>query len=366
MKAGFHAPLPPARTGVADYASSLLGALRRLGDVQDDAQQADIRLYHIGNNQLHAAIHDRCLREAGVVVLHDAVLHHFYLGQLDRMAYVAEFAYNYGLWTVDCAEGLWKTRARSGGDPRYFAYPMLRRVAERALAVVVHNPEAAALVRAHASFVDIVEIPHLFEMPALPTPDEIVRTRADLGAGPATHVFAVFGHLRESKRLPAILRAFARIRTSVDCRLLIAGEFASGDLERTLAPALRGEGVVRRPYAPEADFWRLAASVDSVINLRYPAAGETSGIAVRLMGIGKPLLLSAQREIARIPEGACICIDHGPAEEDMLAESMLWLARNPDAGRAIGRAAAAHIAAEHSLDRVAARYWEVLAGCYHK
>jgi hypothetical protein len=43
--------------------------------------------------------------------------------------------------------------------------------------------------------------------------------------------------------------------------------------------------------------------VDACINLRYPAAGETSGIAIRLMGIGKPVLLT-DGEVLAFPEGA--------------------------------------------------------------
>ena len=39
MTAGFYSPLPPARTGVADYAARLLGALRRYGNVEVSAQR---------------------------------------------------------------------------------------------------------------------------------------------------------------------------------------------------------------------------------------------------------------------------------------------------------------------------------------
>ena len=58
-------------------------------------------------------------------------------------------------------------------------------------------------------------------------------------------------------------------------------------------------------------------------------AGETSGIAIRLMGLGKTVLVSAGEETSRFPEAACVRVDPGQAEEEMLAEYLVWLARCP-------------------------------------
>ena len=74
--------------------------------------------------------------------------------------------------------------------------------------------------------------------------------------------------------------------------LLIAGQFVSTDLERAVAPLLDAPGIWRLPYLAESEFWLAARAVDACINLRYPAAGESSGIAVRMMGIGKPVMVT--------------------------------------------------------------------------
>src|ERR1051326_2714456 len=114
MTVGFHSPLPPARTGVADYAAALLAGLRELGSVE--IGRGDVPLYHLGNNRLHAEIYRRALDEPGVVVLHDAVLHHFLLGQLDEETYLDEFVYNYGEWSRGLAHALWQGRGSSASD----------------------------------------------------------------------------------------------------------------------------------------------------------------------------------------------------------------------------------------------------------
>lgn len=362
MTIGCHAPLPPARTGVADYAAALVRELGRHAEIRiNPSRPCDAELYHLGNNQLHRGIYRRALERLGVAVLHDAVLQHFFLGALDEEEYVEEFVYNYGEWYRGLARELWRNRSRSAPDPRYFRYPMLRRIAERSLAVVVHNPAAARMAAAHAPRARIVEIPHL-NLPLPPAdPVAVTRLRERLGVAPHAALFGVFGYLRPSKRVHAILRAFAAVRhRAPECVLLVAGRFESEEFERSLAPWLETPGVRRAGFLG-AEAWAVhAAAVDVCLNLRYPAAGETSGIAIRMMGLGKAVILTAGEENARFPEAACIRVDAGPAEEAMLAQFMLWLARDAAARERIGRLAAAHIAREHDPGRCAERYLEVL------
>jgi glycosyltransferase involved in cell wall biosynthesis len=368
VKVGFYSPLPPARTGVADYSAALLRALVPFGELEVNARHADIALYHLGNNRLHREIYQRALDTPGVVVLHDAVLHHFYLDALNADEYVAEFTYNYGVWSEDLARDLWQRRARSSTETEYFRYPMLRRVAERSRGVIVHNGRAAAMVREHAPNAVVYEIPHLFAPPTGLAPEaEVIRWRAAQGIAPRTLLAGVFGYLRESKRLTSILRAFQRARAACEIALLVAGDFVSSDLERAMAPLLGSDpAIVRIGHVRERDFWLHAAAVDACINLRYPAAGETSGIGIRLMGIGKPVLVTAGEETAHFPDCACLRVDPGPAEDEMLAEYLVWLARFPDDACAIGRRAAAHVREYHAPERVAALYWQALTDCYHK
>jgi glycosyltransferase involved in cell wall biosynthesis len=371
LTVGFFSPLPPARSGVADYSAELLRALTPLGSVKVNAKHADagidVPLYHLGNNPLHGEIYGQALKTPGVAVLHDAVLHHFFLGGNER-EYIAEFVYNYGHWSEDLARELWRRRSRSAADPEYFRYPMIKRVAERSRAVIVHNPRAAALVHEHVRGVKVHEIPHLFALPAnLPPQSEVIRWRAGMGVASHTFLVGVFGHLRESKRLLALLRAFRRARRAADIVLLVAGDFVSADLARAAEPLLRNEtGILRIGYLDEREFWLCASAVDACLNLRYPMAGETSGIAIRLMGLGKTVLVSAGEETSRFPEAACVRVDPGQAEEDMLAEYLVWLARCPGDSRAIGQRAAEYIREHHAPARVAGLYWRALTDCYHK
>ena len=351
MKLGYFAPLPPARTGVAAYAETLLKALRaEAGEGRHVVLgEGEVNLYQIGNNPLHAAIYRRALEQPGVVLLHDAVLHHFLLGQLDRERYIEEFGFNYGTWQTGAAARLWDHRAGSGGDPRYFEYPMLKRLAERSRAVIVHNAEAASMVRAHAAETPVEVVPHLFERPVI---DEVAAARLR-DTLPGGALFGVFGHLRESKRLPTVLRALERVPAA---SLLVSGDFVSEDYARAFRDRLAGPRITWLPYAPEHEFWMRAAAVDACINLKWPSAGETSGIAVRLAGIGKPVIGTAPGG----EELAAITVEPGPSEDAHLAAAMQWMVESPGDRRRLGQEAAVRIERDHQPARVAQRIWQLV------
>jgi glycosyltransferase involved in cell wall biosynthesis len=365
MNLAYFAPLPPAPSGVADYAQTLLTALQARIPISVNAanRSTSTRLYHIGNNPLHWEHYQRALREPGVILLHDAVLHHLLLGQLSRDAYVEEFAFNYGEWYRDTAARYWNRRAQSVSDPAFFARPMLRRLAEASLAVLVHNPAAAQLVRAHHPSARVEVIPHFFEAPRDHSYLEIDEYRERVLGVPRTEVlFAVLGHLRETKRLDTILRVYETLRRQgLAIRLLIQGEFVGPDLERSLGPLLEQPGILRRGFLNAEEWWLMARSLDGAINLRWPSAGESSGIATRLLGIAKPVLVTRGPETSALPEVSVVKIDPGLAEREQLTHYWAWLASNQDARLAVGRHGAIHIRDHHSLAAIADRVLATLA-----
>lgn len=359
---GYHAPAPGSHSGIADYAETLRLALEHFGRVDSGAATADIHLYHLGNNRLHEEIYARALQTPGVIVLHDAVLHHFFLGTLPHEGYILEWLYNYGEWQRDLGEELWRERAKSSVDPRYFGFPMLRRILECSRAVIVHNPGAAAMVRATDAAIPVTIIPHFCDVIEPPDWFETARFRQSLGIAASTRLFGIFGYLREPKRVLPCIHAFQKLHAiKPDTALLLAGEAVSGDLARLLRSELRAHpALYRLPHLSEAAFRIAAAAVDCCLNLRYPGAGESSGIAVRLMSLAKPVIVTDNSENADFPPAAVIRNSPGVAEAEELFEHMLLVTQFPSIARDIGIEARRHIREQHALDAVARRYWEVL------
>jgi hypothetical protein len=361
---GYHAPPPGSHSGVADYAETLRVALERLGKVERGASTADINLYHLGNNRLHEDIYARALATPGVVVLHDAVLHHFLLGSLSHEQYICEWVYNQGEWRRDLGEELWRERARASVDPRYFQFPMLRRIVDRSLRVIVHNPGASAIVRRQGAK-QVGIIPHFCEVGepsgAAPLAVEAALFRERTGIGQGVRLFGVFGYLREPKRVIPCIKAFLRLHAvRPETALLLAGEVVSGDLERVLQIEANHPAIYRLGRLSERDFLIAGAAVDCCLNLRYPGAGETSGIAVRLMGRAKPVIVTDNAENSDFPATAVLRVSPGVAEGQELFDHMLLVTEFPAVGRDIGREAVLHIRKHHALDSVARQYWQAL------
>jgi len=353
-----HAPPAGVRSGIADYAATLDRALAPLG-------QPPVDLYHLGNNGLHAQIYQRALEHPGVAVLHDAVLHHFLLWSLSREQYIAEFVYNYGEWSRHLAEDLWEGRSSAGVDPRYFRFGMLRRIMERSRAVIVHNPGAARIALEHSApgsdAAKIHVIPHFFEPADIPDHADTARFREQLGIGQGAILFGIFGYLRETKRVLTCLRAFRELNSLIpETALLLAGEPVSRDLRMLLDAEAPHPAIFRLGHLSEQELLTAAASIDCCLNLRSPAAGETSGIAIRMMGMGKPVIVTEGQECLAIPPAACLRVSPGVAEAAALFDHMVMVSRFPGSARDIGLLARRHILQHHSLDEAARQYWQVL------
>jgi glycosyltransferase involved in cell wall biosynthesis len=364
---GYHAPQPGSHSGVADYAETLRTALHRLGRVERDVSRADIHLYHLGNNRLHEEVYSRAIATPGVVVLHDAVLHHFLLSSLSREQYISEWVYNYGEWRRDLGEELWQESARASIDPRYFQFPMLRRIIERSMVVIVHNPGASRILSSQGA-PQIRIIPHFCQDDEFPATADVVQFRERLGIGQGIRLFGMFGYLREPKRVLSCIRAFRRLHAiRPQTALLLSGEVVSKDLERVLqieagcsGSGTGGAAIYRLGRLSESDFRIAGAAVDCCLNLRYPGVGETSGIAVRMMGLAKPVIVTDNAENSDFPPAAVLRVSPGVAESEELFHHMLLVTEFPGVAREIGTEARLHIRKSHTLDAVARDYWEVL------
>src|SRR6476659_9271590 len=147
MRVAFFSPLPPARSGIADYSETLLDSLRRIAEVEVfsnpdqlfDPVRFDIAVYQIGNNGFHSFVYETALRHPGVVVMHESNLHHLIadltIKRGDWDAYVRECEYNGGPAALAFAERVRKLEI----GPDYEGVPMTRRLLQSARGVVVHS-----------------------------------------------------------------------------------------------------------------------------------------------------------------------------------------------------------------------------------
>ena len=304
-------PWPPARTGVAHYASMLVPALRKRIDVEVISQRPTVnsqpgpRIYQLGNNPHHEWIYREAMQTPGTIVLHEIVLHHLIvemtLARGDLDGYVDALRANHGE-----AGAAW-ARGRAAGlhsEMGNFLMPASIELARRSRGVIVHNRYAAERLRSFGVTTPIHQVVHPFDAhpEAAARRDEI---RARLGYAPNERVIGFFGFVTAAKRPEVIVEAFARARrVEPTLRLLVVGEPAPN----VNLDLFRGEGITFTGYMPDEEFPPFVAAVDRLVNLRYPSAGEASGILMRALDAGKPVAVSDYGPFAEFPDECVVKI----------------------------------------------------------
>ncbi|HEX5167016.1 MAG TPA: glycosyltransferase family 4 protein [Thermomicrobiales bacterium] len=355
----FVTPLPPLPTGIAQYSRDLLRALddRWPLDVVPEAGSDPTILrsfragvptvFQIGNSGFHRLAYKHALREPGVLVLHDVSLHHGRAGELLRSGgsgYLKIMRERYG---DDGARAVRDILAGRQVDD-IGAFPLSEDYIERAKVTVVHSQYARRLVQRFVPEADVVVVPMGVPLPALV---EQAAARRALGLPASAFVVASITHVNPYKRIPVVLRAMRRLIVhEPDAILVIAGSVAPGiDLKRQIALLNLDRNVRMLGYVSDDQARLVARAADVCINLRYPSAGETSASLLRLLGAGRPVLVTDDEPMAEFPRDAVLPVPVDRFEDEMVSELLLLLARDETLREEAGAAARAFIAGEHSL-----------------
>jgi glycosyltransferase involved in cell wall biosynthesis len=353
VRVAYYSPLPPERSGIADYSALLLPALQQLVEVEVVRRgrtrpvAADVALYHVGNDpEAHSWIVDALRRRPGVVVLHEFVLHHLVagltIGRKDGPAYLAAMERDAGVAGRLLAHGVLDGRVLPPWETRPEEFPLAGEVLASATALIVHSRFVEEQARV-AFDGPVWRIPH----PAWPMPDV---APADVEGRP---LFGCFGHLNASKRVPQLLEAFAAVRRRhPNAKLLLVGPASP----RFDAQRLVGDGVERIDYVDEGRLWSLMAACDACISLRAPTMGETSGSVIRALSLRRPLVVSDLGWFAELPDGVALKVPVDDDEVPALAAALELLASSEATQLAMSEAAGRYVKREHDLTHVAEEY----------
>ena len=119
-------------------------------------------------------------------------------------------------------------------------------------------------------------------------------------------------------------------------------------------------GAVHYDYVDEERLWSLLAASDVIVSLRHPTMGETSGVVMRALSLGRPLVVSDVGWFADLPDEVAIKVPVDGNEVEALASALESLAREPERREAMSAAARALAEGEHELERVAEAYTAAL------
>jgi len=379
-------PLPPVRSGVADYAAELLPSLAEVSRVRvlrppewspppqwprnletvpcdENRRPGEVELLHLGNNPYHLWLLHRLRRGGVVAVFHDAVLHHLLVedaarGGASEADLGAELERSHG----QAGKALFAARAAGHhGQLDPFLFPARASFLRHATAVIVHSRWAEELVRAEEEALPVRRVPLAAADPG-PVDRAAIRRRLDIPVD--ERVLMHLGFLTREKGLEEVLTGFA---AAVECgiagRLLIVGEGRRAESLKLAARSVGLEDRVRFTGWVEPElFLSVPAAADLGVVLRTPSAGETSAAVLRFLACGVPVAVGGRKQFLEWPEDAAPRLTPGPAAAPDLARLLGEIGTAGWNDRC--RAARSAYERSHRPDDVARRLLNVLKGLH--
>lgn len=365
MRIAWFSPFPPERSGIATYSAEivpLLSSAHRIDRVPElgahdfvwkhRRDPYDLVVYQLGNAPCHDYMWAYLAAFPGLVVLHDARLHHARARRLlkDRRFddYRRELAYDHPDARPDVAE--YAIEGLSGSI--YYFWSMLRVVMQTARLVAVHNLRVAGDLQGEYPGT-AVETLAMGVSPSAADPEKRRLVRHALEIPDDAIVFAAFGKLTPEKRIPAILEALALLRREgMNAWLVIVGE--GDDRSGIVADGVRTTG-----YVSDAAVGAYLTAADACLCLRWPTALETSASWLRCLAAGRPTVITDLPHLVDVPPHVALRVDLLNEAGDLLS-AMRRLGSDPDLRDELGRSGQAYWASDHTLPVMARDYERVL------
>ncbi len=378
-------PLPPSRSGIADYSAELLPELARhyrievivdQGEVSDPwvlancavrtaawfdlhADRYDRIFYHFGNSEFHAHMWWLLERHPGVVMLHDFFLSGF-LARMEGQGWLPH-AWTEALYRAHGYGAVRERFAAADATETIYRYPCNLAVLQNATGIIAPSEFSRRLANDWygAAFAgDWAVVPHLRVAP--PTPDRAA-ARAALGFAEGDFVLCSFGFLSESKLNIRLLEAWLASALAADqtCHLIFVGENNAGAYGARLAEVIRSSGQAARVritgFAALPLYRQYLAAADLAVQLRGQSRGETSAAVLDCMSHAVPTVVNAHGSAADLPTDSVWMLPDGFAD-DALVAALEHLRRDEAARHGLGRRGRARVLADHHPRHIADRY----------
>ena len=384
----FVSPLPPERSGIADYAAQLLPALLPYFDVElvlrqrdvalppaladlprrsaawfmEHARQFDQILYQFGNSPFHGHMFALLAAHPGVVVLHD-----FYLSRVlgyEQLSGAMPGAWTDALYHSHGYPGLLAAGAGADPDAVYEAWPCNLAVLQDATAVIVHSMHSKQLGEQWYG-ADATGDWHVVPLPrTAPAATGRADARRLLGIDEQVFMVCSFGFIAPTKLTDLLIAAWRSSAAGADaqCLLVLVGANDGGAYGEQIAAAAKaaGAGVRIAGWTDDARYHQYLCAADGAVQLRCASRGETSAAVLDCLNYGLPTIVNANGSMAELPPDAVCMLDEEVSVE-ALRGALDRLRGDPAWRRQLGANAGALLAQRHRPAECAAQYVRVLA-----
>ncbi|MBA2880006.1 glycosyltransferase involved in cell wall biosynthesis [Desulfosalsimonas propionicica] len=380
-------PLPPERTGIADYSAELVPFLAEYYEIVVVTPQArvddtwvsrhckirdvswlrhhdselDRVIYQFGNSPFHQHMLSLVTEIPGTVVLHD-----FYMSGLMswlEMNAGVEYAWTKSLYE---AHGYGSVCARyrdAEGAKR--KYPANFNVLQYAQGIIVHSDYSRQL--AHQWYGDNNPDNYVV-IPPLRTPAPLFdknKAKRQLGFREDDFIVCSFGFLDATKLNHRLLECWLASSLSRDkhCYLIFVGENCCDGYGSGLLRSIRDSGLKKRiritGFASAEEFCLYLMAADMAVQLRTLSRGETSAAVLDCLNYALPLIVNRNGSMAELDCETAWMLPDEFKDADLI-EALETLRRDPQRRRVLGRCACETMHQNHAPVECARRYAEAI------
>ncbi|MFA0113358.1 glycosyltransferase [Vibrio sp. 10N.261.46.E11] len=393
-KLAFVSPLPPEKTGIADYSADLLPALSSYYDIDVIVSQVGITeqwvneschirsaewllknsdkydrvLYHFGNSPFHQYMYPLLKEVPGTICLHD-----FYMSGYSR--YMELTGQELFHWTKDLyhTHGYHAVRDRfhlADNEKVMYKYPCNLNILQLANGVIVHSNYSKQLAKEwfnNKMSSDWSVIP-LLRQPAQLHQSSTFRERLNIPED--AFVVCSYGGVDETKLNDRLIKAWLASSLSKDssCYLIFVGQNHEGDFGKALCEMISSNKAshnVRITGWVSLDEFKLYLSTANMaVQLRTRSRGETSAAVMDCMNYSIPTIVNANGSMAELSSDTVWMLDDEFEDGDLI-RALETLRTGTGKRRDLSIKAKKTIDIHHSPDACAKKYVESIERFYN-
>ena len=373
MRIGYCSPFNPMKTGISDFSEELVVELAQYADVivfspvkpekkeilenfevhlldeldQDELRNSlDVLVYHIGNNvTYHGAIVDKLEKYPGIVELHELGLHHLAaaitLERHGQEAYLEAVRFSHGERGVQIAQSFFEGKCGAPWNDHALDMCMARPIIEHATGVIVHAETLKQMVLGIRPDVPVVSIMLHALMNDEDTEIFRKKCRKRLNLPEKTVVIGAFGFATSAKRVVPSLDALERVKNAgQEFLFTLVGEVQPEiDIDLEIQKRNLQNNVLVTGYTTLEEFKDYMGACDFCLNLRYPTQGESSASLHRMMGMGKPAIVTDIGTFSDYPENIADKVRYDENEVEDIYQAIMKFLTHPSRCRKMGKCA---------------------------
>jgi len=380
----YASPFKPLRSGISDYSEVLIYGLGEFFDItllidnyklenkklyedfgvlvykenKINLSFYDYIIYNVGNNpHYHSYIYECALKWPGMIILHDFVLYY-----LTIAFYRNKETFYSKVYEMEGAAGinLLKKSIKEGKDLlecKELAplLPLNKELINSNNLIMTHSfytYDKIAKITDKKERLRKINLVELIDDHFAPIAKNLLMNKYRIPDN--CLLLSSFGSVAHTKLNHIICEIVDEINSSSDrkiCYVMVGdGNYVDHKLN---------DYIIKTGYIDLLEFNSFICHSDLIINMRYPSMGETSASLIRILGLGKPCLVSNDAWFAELPDDLVIKINIDKVRDDLM-ERIIYLLDNPGKLFDISAKTRNYINANHSLKQISKDIYEFL------